>query len=289
MPWIKLYTEILSDPKMGMMDDHLWRFSIELFALAGKEGHGGILPDTQGIAWVLHRDPQSVQGMIDRLVELKIISLIDGEWIVTHFAERQDADSNAERQKRYRERKHNVTYYGNEKVTESIIIDNEIVTNSNEKSNDLLWRIEENRGEEKEKEKKKESRPPDPDDIRLFSPAPAAPSLSLEAVICNATGLAAIPPKEYNRIEQVRSLIDKYGQDRVIQAMSCSFKTWICTKTKNGNGTYRATNLGWVDWAQEELLKEANAPPPAHVPTPEEQAEYDAYVARIKSQWPSQR
>ena len=39
--WIKLYHEILDDPKMGRMPDRLWRRTIELFLLAG-ELDGGI-------------------------------------------------------------------------------------------------------------------------------------------------------------------------------------------------------------------------------------------------------
>lgn len=36
--WIKLYHEILHDPKMGRLPDNLWRRCIELFLLAGELG-----------------------------------------------------------------------------------------------------------------------------------------------------------------------------------------------------------------------------------------------------------
>ena len=37
--WIKLYLEILDDPKMDLLPDWLWRRAIELFLLAGENGN----------------------------------------------------------------------------------------------------------------------------------------------------------------------------------------------------------------------------------------------------------
>ena len=51
--WIKLYIEILDDPKMGRLGDDLWRRAAELFLLAGKEGNDGALPPIDEMAWTL--------------------------------------------------------------------------------------------------------------------------------------------------------------------------------------------------------------------------------------------
>ena len=70
--WIKLYTEILSDPKMGRMSDKLFRRTIELFLLAGKEDGDGLLPAVDDIAWSLHSSTKEIQNVLDELTNLKI-------------------------------------------------------------------------------------------------------------------------------------------------------------------------------------------------------------------------
>src|SRR3990167_2331293 len=98
MPWIKLYTEILSDPKMGQMTDGLWRRTMELFLLAGKSGNGGYLPSLQDIAWMLRIDTEQLSREIQELKELVILSEDEDGLYVTNFIARQGADSDAERQ-----------------------------------------------------------------------------------------------------------------------------------------------------------------------------------------------
>ena len=42
--WIKLWPELLYDPKMAQLDDHLWRVAVSCFLLAGEvDQHGGLL------------------------------------------------------------------------------------------------------------------------------------------------------------------------------------------------------------------------------------------------------
>ena len=102
--WIKLYHEILSDPKMGMMSDKLFRRTIEFFLIAGKEDRDGELPAADDIAWILRISKKEVQKTIEELVKLNIISIqIDPfseytksgkseKYIITHFSERQKSD-----------------------------------------------------------------------------------------------------------------------------------------------------------------------------------------------------
>lgn len=52
--WIKLYHEILDDPKMGRLPDRAWRRCIELFLLAGDAEQDGALPSLEDIAWRLN-------------------------------------------------------------------------------------------------------------------------------------------------------------------------------------------------------------------------------------------
>src|SRR5512137_1857578 len=102
--WIKLYMEILDDPKMGRLPDHLWRLAVELFLLAGKTGNDGQLPPVVEMAWALRADEGEMLEDLRSLSEVGIVHVTDeGTWFVTHFQERQVSES-YERVKRYRER-----------------------------------------------------------------------------------------------------------------------------------------------------------------------------------------
>ena len=49
--WIKLYLDILKDPKMGLLDDTSFRRAIELFLLAADHDKNGELPTLKFMAW----------------------------------------------------------------------------------------------------------------------------------------------------------------------------------------------------------------------------------------------
>lgn len=102
--WIKLYTEILSDPKMGRLNNFLWRRAVELFLLAGINGKGGELQPVEEMAWLLHADDES--ELVRSLMSLAEIGVVrqmpEGNWMVVNFAKRQAAMSDAERQRKHR-------------------------------------------------------------------------------------------------------------------------------------------------------------------------------------------
>lgn len=104
--WLKLYHEMLNDPKMGTMTDHLYRRTIEIFLLAGQEGRNGLLPPLTQIAWALRTTVNDATLCLQEMAELGIVTkLPDGNMIVTNFAERQDTKlSDAERQQRRRDK-----------------------------------------------------------------------------------------------------------------------------------------------------------------------------------------
>ena len=88
--WIKLWHDILDDPKMGGMEDRLWRRTIEMFLLAGEHQTGGILPPVSEMAWRLHLSPTALSNDMDKLIELGIITDAgEGMYIITNFTERQ--------------------------------------------------------------------------------------------------------------------------------------------------------------------------------------------------------
>jgi len=110
--WIKLYHEILHDPKMGQLPDRTWRRAIELFLLAGETEMDGMLPSVPDIAWKLRVNEAE---LIEDLARLEAVGIItngdDGLLTVTHFEERQAPMDDAERQRRKRERDRKQDYY----------------------------------------------------------------------------------------------------------------------------------------------------------------------------------
>src|SRR4030042_462165 len=125
--WIKLYHEILDDPKMAMLPDRLWRRIIELFLMAGRYNKGGILPDTNQIAWMLRMNTDELAMDMQQIQTTGIIERQVNGWLIPQFANRQIALTDAEKQKAYRERKHRDEYYIEESVTNSVT---ECVTNA---------------------------------------------------------------------------------------------------------------------------------------------------------------
>jgi hypothetical protein len=104
--WIKLYHEILVDPRMGTLDDRTWRRTIELFLIAGDCAQAGLLPPIGAIAWTLHSTPDEIQAVLLALEEIGIASHDDsGSWRITNFAKRQAAVSGAGRPRAFRHRR----------------------------------------------------------------------------------------------------------------------------------------------------------------------------------------
>jgi len=112
--WIKLYHEILDDPKMATLPDRLWRRSVELFLIAGKlcSDKSGVLPDTRQLAWLLRMQTDELQADIDQLVSTGIVESIPNGWLIVNFNKRQSPATSAERVRQHRERKQKEQYYG---------------------------------------------------------------------------------------------------------------------------------------------------------------------------------
>jgi len=121
--WIKLYHEILHDPKMGRLPDGVWRRAVEMFLLAGELGDDGKLPPIADMAWTLRLDEGVLRKDLEALVKAEIVTETDGQWIVTHFAKRQAPVPGAERLRQFRESQRKGQYYdkdSNESVTDIV-------------------------------------------------------------------------------------------------------------------------------------------------------------------------
>ena len=108
MPWVKLYREIIDDPKLGRLTDSAkWRF-VQLIVLAGESDADGCLTNgdaplcADDIAWRLRADAATVKAEIEQLKAVGVIQDQAGTLCVINFTKRQGAPQ-AERQRRWRE------------------------------------------------------------------------------------------------------------------------------------------------------------------------------------------
>ena len=130
--WIKLYDEILDDPKMGRLSDGAFRFCVNLFLLAGRQDErDGRLPAFGDIAWLLRLSDADLRAHWEELEKAGIVCMADGVPFVTKFDSRQSALSDAERMRLYRERKRQGKFQENDNVTPERQESNGGVTNRN--------------------------------------------------------------------------------------------------------------------------------------------------------------
>lgn len=87
--WIKLYTEIVHDPKMGRLTDRQFRTCINLFAMAGALDREGALPALDDMAWQLHMGTDALLDDLRALASVNIVTDEDGVWTICKWAERQ--------------------------------------------------------------------------------------------------------------------------------------------------------------------------------------------------------
>jgi len=114
MPWVKLYTDMLDDPKIGRLPDVLkWRFT-QLILLAGECDAEGYLANgqepmsTEDIAWRLRLEAGHLAQELEILSTTGAIKSEQDEdgttwWIVVNFAKRQGR-TQAEKRANWRER-----------------------------------------------------------------------------------------------------------------------------------------------------------------------------------------
>jgi len=117
--WIKLYLEILDDPKMGALSDRLYRRAIEMFLLAGElENNGYLLPE-KNIAWRLRIPFDVLHEDVTLLMENQILEIDDKGLRVKNFEKWQGCIPIKDRMKRYHDRKQKQVYYGGDNKVET--------------------------------------------------------------------------------------------------------------------------------------------------------------------------
>ncbi len=116
LPWFRVYTEILDDPKMARLSGDQFRDWIYVLAMARESETPGVIPMTiEDAAWRCRRSPDEFRRSLELFArpEMDMVTLSADSIQVTHFAERQkDKPSDLpervkERVKRHRERQRN--------------------------------------------------------------------------------------------------------------------------------------------------------------------------------------
>lgn len=111
--WMKLYIEILDDPKMATLPDRVWRRVIELFLVAKRLGKEGHIPDTRQIAWMLRMNPDELESDMAQIAQTGIVVREVNGWFIPKFAQRQAAVPDKDRKAQQRDREKSQQYYGN--------------------------------------------------------------------------------------------------------------------------------------------------------------------------------
>lgn len=256
--WIKLFIEILDDPKMGRLPDWLWRRAIELFLLAGENGSDGLLQPVMDMAWRLRTSEDDLIKTLRTLSQIGVVHEAPEGWTVTHFKERQAALTATERVQHFRERKRN------EGETKSYISANEddVYDSSSTSSSDSDSLEEEGMGGETKIPKTMKEAASHPD-IRLFQ-------IVTGGTLKNGHIIGGVfPGEKYYRpiVEVMQHLRRKHGEG-LREYLEPFWLAWSTRKTKDKK-PYSKTNPTWlVEWAFQGEAPTTNGNEPAWSPVP---------------------
>ena len=104
-PWIKLYTEMLDDPKMGDLSSDAYRRFVEMLLYAGQVDDNGRIASTRYVARKCFVSEDQLLRDIAELVSLEMVHEKNGEWYITKWAARQPKKTSNDRVKAHRKRK----------------------------------------------------------------------------------------------------------------------------------------------------------------------------------------
>jgi hypothetical protein len=104
--WLKLYTEILDDPKYFRLSDNAKLGMIELMVVAKRVDMEGEVPCIEDVAFYTRRAVEWWQPVFDELSKIEYLVINGSETIIRKFAERQAPVPDSERMRQLRINKH---------------------------------------------------------------------------------------------------------------------------------------------------------------------------------------
>ena len=111
--WLKLYTDILDDPKYFKLSDNAKLGMYEVFLVAKKietDETTGDLPTIEDIAFHTRRTVEWWNDVMVELVKIIVVEIVEDKQKVRKFVERQAKIPAAERVKQYRKRNNDKTF-----------------------------------------------------------------------------------------------------------------------------------------------------------------------------------
>ena len=234
--WMKLWIELLDDPKMGRLSDNLWRRFFECCLMAKELNQGGKLPRVEDIAWRLRVDQEALEQELDvlsrnGLIEYMADNPLDGYWFVVNFNKRQAKMLAAERMRRKREHDKKRDYYSSGNV--SVTIRNTETEEETEEETDLT-----------------PSTADFPFKTKTLRQEAVDESIGrrlMEKVLYPLTN------KAEEKFYLVYQLVGEYGEEETLAALKGAYSKWVGTLRQDKSGNYNPHNYGWVDWGVEIL------------------------------------
>jgi hypothetical protein len=241
--WYKSYVADILSPERMQLPDWLFRRLIEFEAFAADLGDDGLLPPVKDMAWILRPVAETkLSEALQGLSAVGEVELTPQGWRLTHFEERQRGEA-YDRVKKHRER--NAVKRGETDETRD-----------SSSSSSLSDSVSESGGEGAGRGG---SPPP-----RSASDAVAvsefldqdAGKQAAQSLLLQAASLAALPPSEVPRVEQVRAMTATYGAEKTLAELRAQRAKWCKTRGRNGK-FYSPLNMGWVDRADQALAEAA--------------------------------
>ena len=228
--WIKFYVEILDDPKMAMLSDHLWRRFYELCLIAGRVFEDGNIPCEKQIAWTLRVNESDIINDLSELEKLGLVLKIDGGWNIVNFKKRQNKMTPAEKMNRYRNEQKRDKYY-EQTSYQDVTLSNSLVTQITDTDTDIDI---ENKDISGKPEPNLE--PCDEDGVPDSWKEKPKGSKSHPAIIA----FREVAHKYPNKI-LYDTVIDILGPSPDIPKMEKCYQEWIARG-------YNASSIKWLDW-----------------------------------------
>jgi hypothetical protein len=109
MKWLRLYSDVVSDPKVQRLPADKFKAWINLLCVACQ--HDGILPPLADLAFTLRIAEDKITTLLDDLVDKRLLDVTSDDRYTPHnWASRQyKSDVSNDRVQRHRQRKRSVT------------------------------------------------------------------------------------------------------------------------------------------------------------------------------------
>jgi hypothetical protein len=103
--WLRLYDEVVDDPKVQKLQSALFKSWVNCLCIAKK--HGGQLPPVEDVAYRLHVSIKHAEEIIQQLMKAELFEEKDGIIVPHNWDRRQfESDTSRERTRKWRAKRH---------------------------------------------------------------------------------------------------------------------------------------------------------------------------------------